>query len=94
MILFENEPMCKHTTFKVGGPARFFAKVESNADLKSAFALAREKDLPYFILGNGSNLLVSDRGYNGVVITLAGEFSEIQDLGNGAFKVGASTPLG
>ena len=94
MILLENEPMSKHTSFKVGGSARYFVKVESIEDLKAAFALAREKGRPYFILGNGTNLLVSDKGYAGVVITLAGEFSEIQDLGNGAFKVGAATPLG
>ena len=94
MQILENEPMCKHTSFKVGGPARYFAKVESIDDLKSAFAFAREKGLPHFILGNGTNLLVADRGFDGVVITLAGEFSEIKDLENGAFKVGAATPLG
>ena len=94
MILLENEPMCKHTSFKVGGPARYFVKAENADDLKAAFALAREKALPYFILGNGTNLLVADKGFDGVVITLAGEFSEIQDLGNGSFKVGAATPLG
>ncbi|WP_405331174.1 UDP-N-acetylmuramate dehydrogenase [Fibrobacter sp.] len=94
MILLENEPMNKHTSFKVGGPARYFVKAESLDDLKKALDLAREKGLPYFILGNGTNLLVSDKGFDGLVITLAGEFSEIQDLGNGAFKVGAATPLG
>ena len=94
MILLENEPMSKHTSFKAGGSARYFAKVESIEDLKAAFALAREKGLPYFILGNGTNLLVADKGFDGVIITLAGEFSEIQDLGNGTFKVGAATPLG
>ena len=94
MILLENEPMCKHTSFKVGGPARYFVKAENADDLKAAFALAREKALPYFILGNGTNLLVADKGFDGVVITLAGEFSEIQDLGNGSFKIGAATPLG
>ena len=94
MQILENEPMCKHTSFKVGGPARYFAKVESIDDLKSAFAFAREKGLPYFILGNGTNLLVADKGFDGVVITLTGEFSEIEEIGNGAFKVGAATPLG
>lgn len=94
MQILENEPMNKHTSFKVGGPARFFAKAESTEDLKAAMALAREKGLPYFILGNGTNLLVSDKGYNGVVITLTGDFSTIEDLGNGAFKVGAAIPLG
>ena len=94
MILSENEPMCKHTSFKVGGPARYFVKAENADDLKEAFALAREKALPYFILGNGTNLLVADKGFDGIVITLAGKFSEINDLGNGAFHVGAATPLG
>ena len=94
MVILENEPMRAHTSFKVGGPARFFVKVEHLGDLKSALSLAREKGLPYFIMGNGTNLLVADKGYDGVVISLAGEFSEIVDLGGGKFKVGAATPLG
>ena len=94
MQILENEPMCKHTSFKVGGSAHYYVKAECINDIQSATALAREKGLPYFILGNGTNLLVSDKGFDGVVITLAGEFSEIVDLGNGAFKVGAATPLG
>ena len=94
MVILENEPMSVHTSFKVGGPARFFVKTEHLDDLKSALSLAREKSLPYFILGNGTNLLVSDRGYEGVVVCLAGEFSEIVDLGGGKFKVGAGSPLG
>lgn len=86
--------MSKHTSFKVGGPARYFVKVSSIESLKNAISFAREKNLPHFILGNGTNLLVSDKGYDGVVISLAGDFSEIADLGNGKFKVGAATPLG
>lgn len=94
MIVNENEPMSKHTSFKVGGAARYFIKVEDNEELKTAIVQAREKRLPHFILGNGTNLLVSDKGYDGVVITLAGVFSAIEDSGNGSFKVGAATPLG
>lgn len=94
MQILENEPMSKHTSFKVGGPARYFAKADSQDDLKEAFGLTREKGLPYFVLGNGTNLLVSDKGFNGVIITLAGEFSSIEDLGSGTFKVGAAVPLG
>lgn len=90
----ENEPMSVHTSFKVGGPARYFAKVSTIESLKNALSFAREKNLPHFILGNGTNLLVSDKGYDGVIISLAGDFSEIEDLGNGKFKVGAATPLG
>ena len=94
MQILENEPMSKHTSFKVGGPARFFVKAENIGDLKEAFTFAREKGLPRFILGNGTNLLVSDKGYDGVVITLAGEFSEIAGMGADSYKVGAATPLG
>ena len=94
MQILENEPMSKHTSFKVGGPARFFAKVESTEELKAAIALAAEKGLPHFIVGNGTNLLVSDQGYEGIIIELAGEFSAIEESGNGLFKVGAAVPLG
>lgn len=94
MQILENEPMSKHTSFRVGGPARFLVKAESIDELKLAFKFAAEKDLPYFTLGNGTNLLVADKGYEGVVITLAGEFSKISDMGTGSFKVGAAVPLG
>lgn len=94
MQILENEPMSKHTSFRVGGPARFLVKAESIDELKLAFKFAAEKGLPYFTLGNGTNLLVADKGYEGVVITLAGEFSQIDDMGAGAFKVGAAVPLG
>ncbi len=86
--------MSKHTSFRVGGPARYFVKADSMESLKNALSFAREKHLPHFILGNGTNLLVADKGYDGVIISLAGDFSEILDLGNGKFKVGAATPLG
>ena len=94
MQILENEPMSKHTSFKVGGPAHYFAKAECLDDLKMALSMAHEKELPYFVLGNGTNLLVSDKGFDGVIITLAGEFSSIEDLGSGTFKVGAAVPLG
>ena len=94
MIVNENEPMSKHTSFKVGGAARYFIKVDGNDELKTAVALAREKGLPHFILGNGTNLLASDSGFNGVIISLSGIFSAIEDLGNGSFKIGAAVPLG
>lgn len=94
MQILENELMSKHTSFKVGGSAHYYVKTETIQDLQNALEMAREKGLPSFILGNGTNLLVSDKGFDGVVITLAGEFSAIEDLGNGAFKIGAATPLG
>lgn len=94
MQIHENELMSKHTSFKVGGSARYFAKTECMNDLKVALDFAQERGLPHFILGNGTNLLVSDKGYDGVIITLAGDFSGIEDSGNGIFKVGAAVSLG
>ena len=94
MVILENELMCKHTSFKVGGPARYFAKADSSDEIMEARLFAKEKSLPYFILGNGTNLLVSDKGYKGVIITLGRSFSSIEDLGGGIFRAGAATPLG
>lgn len=94
MEILENELMSKHTSFKVGGAARYFVKAESVEEIKEAYNFAKDKGLAYFILGNGTNLLASDEGFNGVIITLGRSFSEVTDLGNGKFKVGAGTPLG
>ena len=63
-----NEPMAKHTTFKIGGPADLFYSARTQEELIKAVKLARENNFPYFILGNGSNLLVKDKGYRGLVI--------------------------
>ena len=56
------------STFSIGGPARFYICIRSDEDLKAAFSFVREKKLSYFILGNGSNLLFDDKGYDGVVL--------------------------
>ncbi|MCQ2106559.1 MAG: UDP-N-acetylmuramate dehydrogenase [Fibrobacter sp.] len=94
MNVIANEPMSAHTSFKVGGPAKYYVKAESIDDVKEAIGFAKGKELPYFILGNGTNLLVSDQGYDGVIITLGKFFSDTQDLGDGKLKVGAGASLG
>lgn len=66
-----NEPMCKHTSFKIGGPADYFVNLESALQLKKLVLKLVELDIPYFIIGKGSNLLVSDKGIEGVVISLS-----------------------
>ena len=93
MIIQENVPMSEHTSFKVGGPARYFVKAESVSDIKEAIAFANEQALPNYILGKGTNLLVSDSGYNGVIIQLGKFFSEITNLGNGKICAKGATPL-
>ena len=69
-----NEPMARHTTYRIGGPARAFVEVNSIAALGAILKVCADEQLPWFIAGKGSNLLVSDEGYDGVVITLAGDF--------------------
>jgi len=64
----KNEPLSRHTTFKVGGPADWFYEAETTADLVKAVKLCRQLKIPYFILSGGSNVLVSDNGWRGLVI--------------------------
>ncbi len=71
MKLGEREPLAKRTTFGVGGPARFFVEVASEAELAAALDRADALGVPAFVLGGGSNLLVSDRGLDALVIRLA-----------------------
>ena len=68
------EPMASHTTFKIGGPADYFVKPETVEELAAVLKLCKEEEVPYFILGNGSNLLVGDKGFRGVVIQLYKNF--------------------
>ena len=66
-----DEPMSEHTTFEIGGPADFFVAPESIDELKDVIALCREEGVPYFVLGRGSDLLVADEGYRGVIVALS-----------------------
>ncbi len=83
-----NEPMKRHTTFKIGGPADYFVTPRSIEEIRAAIECIREEGVPYCIIGNGSNLLVSDEGYKGAVIQLFDKFSELQiDEDSGKVKV-------
>ncbi len=72
-----NEKMSRHTTFKTGGPASLFIRPDSLEQLKKVVALLKRAEVPYFILGNGSNLLVSDKGYDGAIIS-TDKFTDIR----------------
>lgn len=73
----QHEPMSRHTTFRIGGPADFYLCPHSTNEVQEIVEICKEEKLPYFVLGNGSNLLVSDKGYRGVVIQLWKNFSDI-----------------
>ena len=64
------EPLEKHTTFRIGGPADIFVRPEHAEQIVRILRLCREAEVPYFILGNGSNLLVSDAGFRGLILQL------------------------
>ncbi|MCD8153784.1 MAG: UDP-N-acetylmuramate dehydrogenase [Clostridiales bacterium] len=72
-----DEPMSSHTTFHIGGPADFFLLPETCEEVRELLCFCEREKLPYYILGNGSNLLVGDGGYRGIVIQLYRNFSRI-----------------
>jgi UDP-N-acetylmuramate dehydrogenase len=71
MIVREQVPLASLTTLGVGGPARYFAEANAESDVREAVEFARIRDLPLFVLGGGSNLLVADSGFNGLVLKIA-----------------------
>lgn len=73
-----DEPMKKHTTFRVGGNADYFVMPQNETEVKDVVALCKKNSMPYYILGNGSNLLVGDKGYRGVIIQIYKEMNDIQ----------------
>lgn len=76
--IYRDEPMKKHTTFRVGGNADLFVTPKTKEEVKSVVALCKQEGVPYYILGNGSNLLVGDKGYRGVIIQIYKEMNKIE----------------
>ena len=77
-IVRYDEPLKNHTTFKIGGNCIALIEPREISDTIEAVKICRENSIKFFVIGNGSNLLVPDEGYNGVIIKLKGEFSTIQ----------------
>lgn len=71
MRLLENIPLAPLTTLKIGGPARYFVEAVSAGEVQEAIALARSRDLPLFVLGGGSNVVIADSGWPGMVLKVA-----------------------
>lgn len=90
-ILME-EPMDRHTTFHVGGPAECFVTVDTKQQLAEIFSYLKKTGWEFFVLGNGSNLLVGDKGYRGVIIRLGTDFSEVAVKGE-RLEIGAGVLL-
>ncbi len=88
-----DESMKNHTSFRIGGNADCYCEVKDTDALRRTILLCREYGVPYFIIGMGSNLLVSDKGIDGLVIHLAGEFNEITLAGDNTVRCGAGSTL-
>lgn len=91
--LREQEPMCRHTSFQVGGPAALMACPTSCEELSTVIKLAREAGVQPFFLGKGSNLLVADEGVDAFLIKLAGGLTTLTLEGETALRVGAGVSL-
>lgn len=79
--ILKDEPMKMHTTFRIGGPADYFLMPETKEQVRLAVKLCREENVPFYIVGNGSNLLVSDKGYRGAIIQIYRKLEEIKTEG-------------
>lgn len=91
--VLRDEPMSLHTTFKIGGPADLFITVYDRGAVQRVYRAAAEFGVPLMPVGNGSNMLVSDRGIRGAVVALAGEFREIALTGETTVECGAGATL-
>ena len=85
-----NEPMSKHTTFKVGGPAELFISVSNTKQLSDALSILNREQVPVLVTGRGSNLLVRDAGIKGAVIRLSEEFEQIRIEGKRVYCAGGA----
>lgn len=79
--VLRDEPMAGHTTFRVGGPADYLVMPSSTEEIKNIIRTCRETDIPYYVMGNGSNLLVGDKGYRGVILQIWKNMNQIRREG-------------
>jgi len=91
--ILANERMLRHTSYRIGGPAALFVTCDTYADLRFTNEVLREEDVPWVIMGRGSNVLVSDEGYGGAVITLGKEFRRFSFDEDCRLHVGAGAVL-
>jgi UDP-N-acetylmuramate dehydrogenase len=92
ITITENEPLAKYTAWRIGGPARYFASAPTADSLATALDWARERGLPVFILGGGTNILVRDTGFPGLVLRYRAQELRIEEVTGGAW-VAAGAPM-
>ena len=92
-IVLADEPLSRHTTLRIGGPARFYCRVKTEEGLSRVLAAARESGEPLALLGMGSNVLAADEGFPGWVVRLEGDFLEVS-IGGDRLTAGGGAVLG
>ncbi len=90
--IVENEDMDMHTSFRTGGPARLMLTVNNKEQLKALVKFLRQTGNKFFLLGNGTNILVSDKGYDGIIVKLSGDFAKVEVDGD-RIRCGAAALL-
>mgnify|MGYP004538747627 CR=1 FL=1 len=92
----QNEPMKNHTSFKIGGPAEFYIKIKSIEELQKILKFAKKENIKITIVGNGSNILVSDKGIDGIVIRTNLKEIKIKDIEQNKVEITVddATPIG
>ena len=92
MKILREEPMARHTTFRIGGPARRFVRPGNGSECAGLLALAGEEDWPLLVLGNGSNLLAADNGLDMLVVH-TGQLDSLERTGERTIRAGAGVSL-
>lgn len=95
-MLRENEPLAKHVSFRIGGPADFFVKADDEAIMLAVLKTCRSRNIPLLVIGNGTNILISDKGWRGLVVVnkLYNVTLTEQEDGTALLKAGSGAVLG
>jgi UDP-N-acetylmuramate dehydrogenase len=93
-MIIENEPLAKYTSWRIGGPARYFANAGTPEDLRATLAWARQRAMPVFVLGGGTNLLARDAGFDGLVLRYRSQELRVESEGDaGRAWIAAGAPM-
>jgi UDP-N-acetylmuramate dehydrogenase len=94
LAIIENQPLAKYTSWRIGGPARFLANAATPEDLCAALSWAREQELPLFLLGGGTNVLVRDTGFEGLIVRYRAQELRVERQGDsGRAWIAAGAPM-
>jgi len=94
LTIVENEPLAKYTSWRIGGPARYFANAATPEELRVALAWAREREIAVFVLGGGTNLLARDMGFDGLVLRYRAQELRVEEEGDmGRAWIAAGAPM-